>query len=282
MSTPLQKDQAKELLKGLSTLEVRELCNKALWECHEAWPGNRQLSLHGHLGLKLVPLLAARKGVAYDERSGIREAFIDAAGDDGMEAFAEWVNWFVRVGFAWPLGALANQYPITLHLTEAGVRFLSGPDPDHPLLPDFVERMVKRCSGLPVDVQSLLIDARSCLDHGLTRPAIVLLGVAYEMAVEAIVESLVKKGALAAGTEDAKPWKRIDAVKGVVDTVLTKGSEEAHAAHAACGFAHDLRRRRNDASHTTPTYDFTDRAEVEEWLASAGRNLPPLWKMYSP
>jgi hypothetical protein len=45
-------------------------------------------------------------------------------------------------------------------------------------------------------------------------------------------------------------------------------------------FADQLRRRRNDASHTAPTYGFEDREEVEELIISAGRHLPDLWRLH--
>jgi hypothetical protein len=56
--------------------------------------------------------------------------------------------------------------------------------------------------------------------------------------------------------------------------------EHQFAADAACDFADQLRRRRNDGVHTTPTYGFEDREEAEEFLVSAGRHLPHLWRMF--
>jgi hypothetical protein len=62
-------------------------------------------------------------------------------------------------------------------------------------------------------------------------------------------------------------------------------NETQVAMHGALGlalpydFADQLRRRRNDAAHTTPKYDFEDREEAEEFLVSAGRHLPNVWRM---
>jgi hypothetical protein len=45
--------------------------------------------------------------------------------------------------------------------------------------------------------------------------------------------------------------------------------EHQYAALAACDFADQLRRRRNDGAHTAPTYEFEDREEAEEFLVSS-------------
>jgi hypothetical protein len=47
-------------------------------------------------------------------------------------------------------------------------------------------------------------------------------------------------------------------------------------------FSDDLRRRRNDASHTKPRFGFESRAEIDELLVAAGRQLPVLWRLYKP
>lgn len=285
MSRPQDKAAMKELLKGLSDAEVREDCIEAMRVWRKAHPGETQAALHGALGRELVPLLSRRRPDALIPFSGAapHEALVDAVAEPGMECVAEFVNWFVRAGLAWPLGALANQYPITLHLTKSGLRFLDGTK-DHPLLPGFVDRIASRCPNLPDDVLSLLVDARSCLDHGLMRPAIQLMGVAYEVAVEHVVNALVTKTTLNPVVATQKAAMRITAIKAVIDQVMPNATvqekEERFAVHSAYDFADQLRRRRNDAAHTTPKYDFEDREEAEEFLVSAGRHLPNLWRMF--
>ncbi len=274
----------KELLKGLSDEEVRQLCVEALRAWRKSHPNETQVAMHGALGRELVSLLSNRRTtpLAYSGTSP-HEALIDAVADPGFEGVAEFVNWFVRAGLAWALGAVANQYPITLHLTRSGQRFLDG-SKEHPLLPQFVDRLAQRCPNLPDDVLSLLVDSRSCLDHGLMRPAIQLMGVAHEMAIEHIVNSLVTKTKLTPVVATQKAAMRIAAVRALIDQVMPNSSvqekEERFAVHAAYDFADQLRRRRNDASHTAPKYDFEDREEAEEFLVSAGRHLPNLWRMF--
>lgn len=282
MSIPSSKEAVKALLDGLSDLEVRQLCIKALRERHSRHPKEAQLSMHGGLGIELVPLLAARKGVQAGDVNSLKEPFLDSLNEPWMAGVVEFLNWFVRAGLAWPLGARTNAFPITLHLTRYGARFLGTPE-DHPLLPGFVERVAARCPGLPGEVLSLLSDARECLDHGLMRPAIVLMGVAYEVAVENVVDALVTRKALPAVVADKNAAVRIREVNAAIDTVMPGSTpqerDDCFAAHAAYNFADALRRRRNDASHTTPTYGFEDREEVEELVVSAGRHLPNLWRV---
>ncbi|HEX2687319.1 MAG TPA: hypothetical protein VHN14_11915 [Kofleriaceae bacterium] len=58
-------------------------------------------------------------------------------------------------------------------------------------LPDWIERIRQRTDGLTDDVLALLLDAQQCLDHLYIRPAIVVMGVAYEVAVERVIEQLI-------------------------------------------------------------------------------------------
>jgi hypothetical protein len=284
MSTAGDRAALKEMLKGLSDGEVRELCLEALRTWRQNHRNETQAAMHGALGLQLVQLLMRRRPGVLVPFSGTspHEALLDAVAEPGMEGISEFVSWFVRAGLAWALGALANQYPITLHLTRSGLRLLDGPK-DHPLLPGFADRIAQRCPHLPDDVLSLLLDARSCLDHGLMRPAIQLMGVAYEVAIEHVVDSLLAKAKLNAAVATQKAAMRIAAIKAVIDQVLPNTTiqekEERFAVHAAYDFADQLRRRRNDAAHTSPRYDFDDREEAEEFLVSAGRHLPSVWRM---
>jgi hypothetical protein len=278
-----QRALIKSLLDGLADLDVREMCIAALRRAHAENPTHRQLQLHGHLGRHLLPALIERKGAQIRDLQGLSEPFLDAITEDGMEGVAEFVSWFVRAGFAWPLGAPQNWYPVTLNLTRAGQRFLSLTEELHPLMPGSLDRLRERCPGLPDDVPSLVADARECLDHGLMRPAVVLLGVAYEVAIEHAIETLIARGDLPQAVQDQSAAKRIATVRAQIDKVLPDSTpqerDDRFATHRAYEFADDLRRRRNDASHTKPTYGFEDRAEVEELIISACRKLPDLWRM---
>jgi hypothetical protein len=147
-----------------------------------------------------------------------------------------------------------------------------------------VRDLQKRCPWLPGDVVSLMADARGCLDHGLMRPAIVLLGVSYEVAIEHLVVSLssLARGLLPATLIEASAAKCITEIEKLVDSLFPGPTmkDDRAAVHAACEFANQLRRRRNDAAHTQPTYGFEDREEVEELVISAGWHLPNLWRVH--
>jgi hypothetical protein len=218
------REQVRKLLDGLSDAEVRELCIKALRRAH----ANRrlegdQVQMHGHLGRWLLPLLAERKQVDLKgQENNLSETFLDALGQPWMSGVFEFMVWFVRAGLAWPLGAAPNATPITLRLTRAGLRFLAA-DEDHPLLPAFLDRVLQRCPGLPDNVISLLAQGRACLDHGLMQPAIVLIGVAYEAAIEEVVGVLVARNRLGAHVQGMKAAQRINAVKAQIDNILSRG-----------------------------------------------------------
>lgn len=81
-----------------------------------------------------------------------------------------------------------------------------------------------------------------------------------------------------------KAAERIDTVRKSLAT-LEQGAyldqEELRSAEAALDFADQLRERRNDGSHTKPRYPFDDSEEIEELLRSAGRHLPPLWRLHA-
>jgi hypothetical protein len=270
-------EQVRDLFAGLSELNVRELCVEGLRTWRKNCPDRTQVDVRD-IGWEVLRGLAISKRVTLLDPASQREVVHTHASEPWLSGVSEFIVWFVRAGLAWPMGAPTNGFPYWLHLTQAGLRFLDATE-DHPLRPGFMDRLVARCPGLPVEVMSLLADARRCLDAGLMRPAIVLMGVAYEVAVERVAESLVKKGNLKQSDLDEKAAKLLGKVRAQVTGALPD-KEHQFAALAACDFADQLRRRRNDGAHATPTYGFEDREEAEEFLVSAGRHLPHLWRAY--
>lgn len=269
------------LLDGLSDDEIRELCIQALRSCRKEPPHHVDFALNGPLGPALVNLLVERKGVpaAYGTAQ-LKEALLGATALPWMAGIVESLWWFVRVGLAIPLTGPATSFPSTFRLTRAGVRFFEENEEDHPLLPAFFTRVIERCPGIPEGVVSLLLDARACLDRGLMRPAVVLMGVAFEVTVEAVDEEFVKKAIFTDAAPNLSTAGRLGRIEGKLDSLFAKHEKDMRAAaKAACDFAHDLRRRRNDAAHAHSEYGFDDRAESEELLVSAGRRLPALWAL---
>ena len=279
-----------ELFSGHSDERVRVLGIEALrqWSVHQR-AQNRPtttFSLHGELALHLLPLLFAERPTFKGDHAKLKEAFLFSPNQwDEPMALLAFLQWLHRAGIAFPLGAAPNQYPSTYRLTARGVALLETTD-DHPLLPGHIERLRQRCPGLPDDVVALLSDSDACLDQGLLRPAVAVMGVAYEVAVEAVITALVGRATLPATVQDQNAARRISAVRAVVDTIFVGRTppeiDRRFAAYAAYDFADALRRRRNDASHTAPRYGFGDQPEVEELLVSACRHLPALWSAFMP
>ena len=205
-----------------------------------------------------------------------------------MRGVVEFLWWLVRSGFAVELrravihGNQTGRYPLEMRLTKRGVRLLGDRD-DNPMLPGFLDRIRARCPGLPDGVIALLVDARTCFEHSLMRPAVVLMGVAYELAIEQVVEVLATKNLVTSNTASQKAGERIKRVKALLSTpqvnTILQDSDDRAAAMAAYDFADHLRQRRNEAAHTTPIFDFDHSEETEEFLVSAGRHLPALWSL---
>ncbi len=283
MSRPIDQKNVEALLLGVPETTVREMCIEALRRWHRREPTSNVIQMHGVLGRGVIPqLLEYRNQTSTaDEQNQLKEPFIDAQHEAWMTPVVEFIWWFVGAGFATPT-AFAGGNLIDMRLTRRGAAFLDAP-PDHPMLPGYLARIAARCPNLSDSVVDLLSDAGACLDHGLRRPGIVLMGVAYEVAIEAVIDSLIARTALLPVVATQQAALRISAIRAVIDTVLPgttpQERDDRFATKRAYDFADDLRRRRNDGSHTTPRYPFDDPQEAEEYFVSAGRNLPLIWRM---
>lgn len=291
------KRELYDLLKTVTDLDLRTACVGALRAWRKAHPGVTNYSdpveapchdrfrVREDFGVGVVTLLAAQRQPKKAEIEAMAEPFGDHLNHVWMTGVAEFLWWFMDAGLGvevkgYPPGEPG--YPTEIRLTRAGVRFLEATD-DHPLLPGYLDRLASRCPGLPDDVKVLLLDARACLDRLLLRPAIALMGVALEAAIEAVAETLVLRSHLAPAVMEQSAARRIASLRAVVDQVMpgTKSQDRDNrfAAIRALEYCDLLRRRRNDAAHTRPTFDFTDREEAEEYFVSAARHLPNLWRL---
>ncbi len=278
MPLPEDVETVRGLLEGLSDREVARLCLEALRVWKRTSPREIEFAMHGSLGLHIVPLLCARKDETGDPLR-LKEPFLYSLGEPWMQPVGEFIWSLVRSGLAFPLLHDQTGYPIRFRITRAGERLLAAND-DHPLVPGFLDRAQARTPALNEAVVAHLADAQACLDHGLLRPAVVLIGLAYEAAVEKIADALIAAGTLPKSVSDLVAAKRLAQVRGQIDTLLS-GPRRA-TAHAAYDFANTLRERRNDAAHTTPTFGFDDGAEIEELIISAARHLPGLHLVVPP
>jgi hypothetical protein len=298
------------LLDGISSATLRGLGIEAL----RAWrhrppppfscpndrfegPSAAIFVLHADFGVQLINVLARYKELPAQNINSMKEAFVDdgVMQTEWMGSVLEFLWWLERAGFAVPLafGKKADPsypndsdqrwYPTSMRLTARGVRLLDGSD-DNPMLPGFLDRIKDRCHGLPGGAIALLVDARACLDHPLMRPAIVLMGVAYELVIEHVVDVLVDEKSFLPSISRETAKDRIKRIRGLLANdgtakALLPDSDARTAAAAAYDFAETLRQRRNDAAHTKPAFDFEHAEEAEEFLISAGRHLPALWSL---
>jgi hypothetical protein len=298
------------LLQGLTHDQVRTFGMEALRNCRRQNISNRPsmadpvdvsspdvLRLQD-FGVELTKVLAP-DDKDKDLPNRLQNIFAEddeAMGMDWMSGVLEFLWWLTRAGLAVELrrqvapataipghehGHSTRYYPTDMRLTTRGVRLLESTD-DNPMLPGFLDRIRSRCPGIPESVVALLVDARACFDHSLMRPAVVLMGVAYEVAVEQVMEILViRKHYLEAKRETAKD--RIERITKLLHSdkakALLPNTDARTLAKAAYDFAEQLRQRRNDAAHSTPAMDFTHNAETEEYFISAGRFLPAIWSL---
>jgi hypothetical protein len=299
-------DEIRGLLENVSDAEFREIGIEALrrWRRRTAAPQSTQqplmrepntvFALNG-IGIELAQLLADRKGVQPSKVHALKEVFCwDAAlRRDWMSPVAEFIWWLVRAGLAVEyaynyLGPPSQQYPVqavfpvSLRLTARGVRLVDSTADDDPLLPGFLDRIQQRCLGIPDGVLALLVDARECLDRCLMRPAVILMGVAYELAIEDVIGRLITKGLVAKSTLDLEAKKRLDRVLEMIKddgklSLVVSGADDKRRVQMAYDFADKLRLERNSAAHTRPAFDYEHREETEEFLVSAGRHLPGIW-----
>ncbi len=295
------------LLAELSAVEMKSVGIEALrkWRSgrkqdHERDPMRRQsghvFQVRKDFGAHLIQLLLAdRQGSSRFDVNMALMAFSDdeILALEWMSPVVEFLWWLVRAGVAVDLGCgtkpnesgyqwdIPRCYPTAMRLTARGAALLDRKE-DDPLLPGYLDRIKKRCPDMPDAVLALFVDARACLDHALYRPSIVLLGVAYELAIGEVVDSLATRNLVKTNTPQSEASERIKRVVALLDDdTKTKDmrltGEERTLAQAAYRFADLLRRRRNEGAHPIPALDFEHRGETEEYFVSAARYLPGVW-----
>lgn len=270
-------EQLSKLLEGVGEAELRALCIDALRVWHRG-TNRYHFVVFSDFAPHLIEALAQRGNVRLEGRS-LNQGFVNSLHYPQMGPILDFLWWLVRADLAIPLGVGQAQFPSHFHVTRAGTRFLEGTD-QHPLSPGFVRRLRDRCVGIPDDTVALLEDAHACFERGLLRPAVMLLGVAFESAIEEVADALSASNLLV-GPVPSRAAQRLASVRAAITTRFPGNAgpaiEARAAAQHACDFTDELRRRRNDGSHTSPRYPFDDRAEIEELMVSAGRHLPHLW-----
>jgi hypothetical protein len=295
------------LLAGVSATEMKSLGLESLrnWrrrkaQRHETDPMRKEtgqvFQVQGDFGVELVRLLLTRAGSSQSDVSLASAAFADdeILALEWMTPVVEFLGWLVRSGLVRELGCgtkpnnrgyswdVPRCYATAMRLTLRGVAVLDSPAED-PLLPGTHDRLRYRCPGIPDAVLALFVDAKACLEHALYRPAIVLMGVAYELAIAQVVDALATRNLVKPNTPTLDASDRLKRVLALLDDdvkikdEMKLSSEERGLAQAAYRFADLLRRRRNEGAHPIPAIDFEHRGETEEFFVSAARYLPGIW-----
>jgi hypothetical protein len=271
-------ETAKELLDGISTEQFRAFGIEALRRWRKT-ANSTHFNFRDHFLRQVVPLLTKDRTVK--EPSMVADALWKQISQRWAQPLVDFSAWLVGAGLAIALryDGSGSEYAPGFRLTTAGEGLLIATD-DHPLLPEFVERVVVRCPGLPEEVGAHLVDARACVDRGLGRPAVSLLGLAFEAAEDAAIEYLERNTGFQP-PKNAKAKQRIAAVVKHIPKLFPGDSDrdKESRAIAAWDFADRLRDRRNQASHPRNFPDFSDLTEVHEFIVSAGRHLPGLWSV---
>lgn len=175
-------------------------------------------------------------------------------------------HWMESAGFALKFGHNHDQVGGSNFdqwvLTDLGVERLNT---EHPLAPGAMKRLWDKFGTDHEDSLARLEDAHRCFDHGLYRPAVVLLGLAYEELLGVVAVRLKVKW-----KQNAKD--RLDELRKKIEG--HRIGDPKTAALNALNVANSIREARNDAAHKASST--WTALEVDELLADGMRAYPKL------
>lgn len=178
-------------------------------------------------------------------------------------------------GIVYPrLREIRNGQPDSIEwlvVTDRGLRVLN--DTDHPRRAGFAERFAKKHPTIGQEVIDRLDDAAACLERGVLRAAVVMVGLAFEETLRVACENVQ-----AAGHVRGTQRKAVEVMKVLRDYVerLPQKLDKRHTLLMALVAAEGVRTERNGSGH--PGARFDDEDSVEELLVSASRQIPVIWK----
>lgn len=281
MATRDRHEALKEVLRKYNYRQTWTLCVQALRAMRSK--GDKRSTVRWALGTlehELYPLMCEPLDIDHRSLANLSSVLPE---DDGANVL-EFLLWLERAGLAYHLGrGSAGNYVEWIRFLPAGLKFFDATTDESPYAHDWTARMQKQCAGLTDEIISLLDDARACFDRRLLRPAVALLGVAFEASFAEVHDALVSTyGVKMTPAKPQKANEYIAAVRSAIATRIPPGpayKDQCAAAESACDFADDLRRRRNDASHPGGK-PIVDADEVDELFLQAGRKLPHLWQLH--
>jgi hypothetical protein len=168
---------------------------------------------------------------------------------------------------------------LRLSLTEKGERLLSKAD-EHPLHPGFIKRFRSAAPTATDPVVAHLEDAVSCLEAGVLRPAMMMLGLVNETTVRESHAALAYLNKVKPAGPMAKTRDLLTDIQAVADTWAAGKSplkDEEHRLKVAVSTSESIRAERNTAAH--PGHKVTDDPHVESMLMLGAHHLPVLWEL---
>jgi hypothetical protein len=176
-------------------------------------------------------------------------------------------------GIVYPrLRSMRDDQPASIHflvLTDRGLDVIV--DADHPRRPGFAGRFAAKHPEVSVEVVARLDDAAVCLERGVLRAAIVMLGLAFEETLRAAYDAV----ALPAAPPPKIARDFLAALRNHVASLSMAKAEDRHVLSIALVAAESVRTERNRAAHPSAVFDDTN--AVEELLVSASRQIPVIW-----
>lgn len=253
-----------DLFTKTSELAMREAGLAAANVQVERWTGPVPVISELHWRRELLQVLAPHlprqstaAGALATDHLADQQFWAAANGHMDLHQFAvrSFWQWMERAGLA--LRFDAGQWVIT----PAGQRRLKS---DHPCRPGAMERLRSAFATEHEDSLKRLDDALDCLDAGLPRPAVVLLGLAYEELIGAVLARVTGKAV------DQLSWKasvRQAELRQAIESQAAKGTKEMRErALVALNVADTIRDKRNDAAHRAAG-DW-DSVEADELVSS--------------
>lgn len=250
------------LFAKLSDAEMREAGLEAIRACIGTTPaGARPLVQLSYWNFQFLRVLAPKLPVESQQVGAlttndlieVRPRFGERYVMTRDFALPRFWNWMHRAGFALAVNDEAWA------LTDLGMRRL---DSDHPCRPGALERLRAAVGSTFDDSLARVDDALACLEAGLARPAVVLLGLAYEELISVVLARLEGKDVAQlkgmASERQEQLRKRLE---------FHPKCEARSKALCALNVADTIRDERNDAVHKAAGE--WDPVEVEE-LVNAG------------
>ena len=167
---------------------------------------------------------------------------------------------------------------LRLSLTEKGERLVAKAD-EHPLHPGFIKRFRTGAPTATDAVVAHMEDAVSCLEAGVLRPALMMLGLANEVTVRVTHGALTHQGKVNAAGALSPVRNLLADIQGVAASWAAGGGskDEEHRLKLATATSEEIRDERNNAAH--PGQKVTDAPHVESMLMLGAHHMPVLWEV---